>query len=140
MADVFSKKKRSEIMSRIKGKNTKPELIVRSFLFSTGYRYRLHAKNLPGKPDIVLKKYKTIIFVNGCFWHGHTNCKYAQIPKTRTNYWTTKISNNKRKDIKAAKSLRKLGWNIITIWECQLKPKKSSNTLRALEKSLRQQN
>ena len=127
-------------MRRIKGKDTKPELIVRTFLFTHGYRYRLHVKNLHGKPDIVLRKYKTTIFVNGCFWHGHNKCKYAQVPKTRKNYWTTKISNNKKKDINAVKSLKKLGWNVITIWECQLKPKKSANTLMTLEKSLQQQN
>src|SRR6185437_17060657 len=117
MADVHSKEIRSKNMAAIKGKNTKPEMLVRKFLFANGYRYKLHDKNLPGKPDIVLPKYKTIIFVHGCFWHGHKNCKYFVVPKTRTQWWLNKINDNK-----AVKALKKDGWKIITIWECQLKP------------------
>jgi DNA mismatch endonuclease (patch repair protein) len=94
MADVHSKETRSYNMSRIKGKDTKPEMLVRKFLFANGFRYRLHDKNLPGKPDIVLPKYKTVIFVNGCFWHGHENCKYFVIPKTRTEWWLNKSIRN----------------------------------------------
>src|SRR5665647_1060941 len=97
MADVHDKQTRSYNMSQIKGKNTKPEMLVRKFLFSKGFRYRLHVKNLPGKPDILLPKYKTIIFVNGCFWHGHENCMYYVIPKTRTEWWLDKINRTKQR-------------------------------------------
>lgn len=110
-------------MSRIRSKDTKPEMLVRKFLFANGFRYRLHVKNLPGKPDIVLPKYKTVIFVNGCFWHGHENCKYFVIPKTRTNWWITKININTSNDLKNVKAIRKVGWKVIIIWECQIKKK-----------------
>lgn len=122
MADVHSKETRSFNMSRIKGKDTKPEMLVRKFLFANGFRYRLHNKNLPGKPDIVLPKYKTVIFVNGCFWHGHENCKYFVIPKTRTEWWTDKIGKNIMNDLKAKYKLEEAGWQVITIFECELKP------------------
>jgi DNA mismatch endonuclease, patch repair protein len=121
MTDKFSKEIRSYIMSRIRSKNTKPEIIVRKFLFSKGFRFRIHAKYLPGKPDIVLKKYKTVIFVNGCFWHGHYRCKHSILPKTRYEYWFYKIHYNKLKDKKNKLKLAKMGWNVIIIWECQLK-------------------
>jgi len=123
-------------MSRIKGKDTKPELLVRKFLFANGYRYRLHVKNLPGKPDIVLPKYKTVIFVHGCFWHGHANCKYYVVPKTNTDWWLQKINGNIAKDAKAVKALKKAGWKIITIWECKLKPALVEKTFNALLKKL----
>lgn len=123
MADVHDKKTRSYNMSRIRSKDTKPEMLVRKFLFANGFRYRLHVKNLPGKPDIVLPKYKTVIFVNGCFWHGHENCKYFVIPKTRTNWWITKININTSNDLKNVKAIRKVGWKVIIIWECQIKKK-----------------
>lgn len=129
MTDAFSKKKRSEIMGKIRSKNTKPELLVRKFLFSKGFRYRINQKNLPGKPDIVLKKYKIVIFVNGCLWHGHKNCKRFIMPKSRTNYWKPKIENNKKNDKKNKTLLRKLGWNIIEIWTCQLLKSKEMKTL-----------
>lgn len=132
MADVHDKKTRSYNMSQVKGKNTKPELTVRKFLHANGYRYRLHVKDLPGKPDVVLPKYKTIIFVHGCFWHGHTGCKYATVPKTRTDWWLNKINTNKANDKKAVQKLIKEGWQIITIWECQLKKDKVSDTLKDL--------
>lgn len=115
MADVHDKQSRSYNMSQIKGKNTKPEMLVRKFLFSKGFRYRLHVKNLPGKPDLVLPKYKTIIFINGCFWHGHENCKYYVIPKTRTEWWVQKIMDTQTRDQFAKKELEKLGWNTIII-------------------------
>ena len=121
MADVHSKEVRSYNMSRIKGKNTKPEMLVRKFLHKNGYRYRLHVKGLPGKPDIVLPKYKTIIFVHGCFWHGHEGCKYYVVPKTRTEWWLNKLNTNIQKDINSKELLEKLGWNVLTIWECELK-------------------
>lgn len=123
MADVHTKEARSYNMSQIKGKNTKPEIVVRKFLFSQGFRYRLHDKKLPGKPDIVLPKYKTVIFVQGCFWHGHKGCKYFVIPKTRTQWWMNKINNNIKNDLKNRKLLKKEGWRIINVWECDLKPK-----------------
>jgi len=123
-------------MSRIKGKDTKPEMLVRKFLHANGYRYKLHDKKLPGKPDIVLPKYHTVIFVHGCFWHGHTNCKYFTVPKTRTKWWTDKINGNKANDEKAIKALKKDGWKVITVWECQLKSAKAEKTLNSLLKKI----
>jgi len=108
-------------MSRIKSKNTRPELLVRKFLFSKGYRYRLHDKKLAGKPDIVLPKYKTVIFIHGCFWHGHEGCKYYVVPKTRTEWWLNKIQSNKKNDDGSERLLKAGGWNIIIVWECELK-------------------
>ncbi|MDY0103025.1 MAG: DNA mismatch endonuclease Vsr [Lentimicrobium sp.] len=121
MADVHDKATRSYNMSRIKGKNTKPEILVRKYLFSKGFRYRLHDKKLPGKPDIVLPKYKTVIFINGCFWHGHEGCRYFVVPKTRTEWWMAKINNNRQNDINKKKELEDLGWRVITLWECEIK-------------------
>ncbi len=118
MADIHSKEVRSYNMSRVKSKNTSPELLVRKYLHGLGYRYTLHNKNLPGKPDIVLPKYNTVIFVHGCFWHGHANCKYASIPKTRTEWWQQKIETNKNNDAKCLKLLKKAGYKIIHIWGC----------------------
>jgi len=132
MADVHDKQTRSYNMSQIKGKNTKPEILVRKFLFSKGFRYRLHVKNLPGKPDIVLSKYKTIIFINGCFWHGHENCKYYVVPKTRTEWWLDKINGNKQKDGENFLLLSESGWKIVTIFECELKGNNLNNTLTKL--------
>ena len=129
MADVHDKKTRSFNMSQIKSKNTKPELLVRKFLFANGFRYKLHDKNLPGKPDIVLPKYKTVIFVHGCFWHGHKNCKYYVVPKTRTEWWLNKINRNIANDLKSVKLLKKAGWKIINIWECKLKSGKIEKAL-----------
>jgi DNA mismatch endonuclease (patch repair protein) len=136
MADVHTKEIRSYNMSMIKGKNTKPEMLVRKFLFANCYRYKLHDKSLPGKPDIVLPKYKTVIFVHGCYWHGHKNCKYFVVPKTRTEWWLNKINGNIANDEKAAKALKKQGWKIITIWECHLKSPKVAKTLNTLLKKL----
>jgi DNA mismatch endonuclease (patch repair protein) len=121
MADVHDPKTRSYNMSRIKGKNTKPEMLVRKFLFANGFRYRLHDKKLPGKPDIVLPKYKTVIFVNGCFWHGHEGCPYFVMPKTRTEWWQQKIRGTLERDKIAEISLTILGWRVVQIWECQIK-------------------
>jgi DNA mismatch endonuclease, patch repair protein len=136
MADVHNKATRSYNMSRIRSSNTKPELLVRKFLFACGYRYRINVKKLPGTPDIVLPKHKTIIFIHGCFWHGHANCKYFTLPKTRTQWWTDKINTNKANDTKAIKALKKDGWKLIVIWECNLKTAKIANTLSALLKKL----
>ena len=136
MADVHDKETRSYNMSRIKGKDTKPEMLVRKFLHAQGFRYRLHVKNLPGKPDIVLPKYKIVIFVHGCFWHGHESCKYFVVPKTRTEWWLNKINGNIENDKKVEKSLQKEGWKIITLWECQLKPAIIKSTLSQLPESI----
>ncbi|MEM6737961.1 MAG: very short patch repair endonuclease [Bacteroidota bacterium] len=132
MADVHEPEVRSYNMSRIKGKNTKPEMLVRKFLHSNGFRYRLHDKKLPGKPDIVLGKHNTVIMVHGCFWHGHEGCKYFVIPKTRTDWWINKISGNQQRDKKNLEVLRKDGWKSITIWECQLKGDKVAKTLDSI--------
>lgn len=108
-------------MSNIKGKNTTPELIVRKFLFSKGLRFRLHKKNLAGKPDIVLTKYKVVIFINGCFWHGHDNCRYYRLPKSNIDYWDSKIKRNKNRDIVNIEKLQNEGWKVIIVWECEIK-------------------
>ena len=110
---------RSRNMSAIKSKNTKPEIKVRKVLHSMGYRFRLHSKNLPGSPDIVLPKYKTVIFVHGCFWHRHENCKYTSTPKTRQEFWENKFNSNKKRDQKIQKEIIDLGWKFIIIWECE---------------------
>ena len=122
MADVHDKATRSYNMSQIRSRNTKPEMLVRKFLHAHGFRYRLHVKDLAGKPDLVLPKYRTVIFIHGCFWHGHEHCKYFVVPKTRTEWWLTKINSNKANDAKALKALKKDGWKIIVLWECELKP------------------
>lgn len=134
MADAHDKATRSYNMSRIRSGNTKPELLVRKFLHAQGFRYKLHDKKLAGKPDIVLPKYKTVIFIHGCFWHGHKNCKYFTVPKTRTQWWLNKIHCNKVNDEKAVKLLRKEGWKIIILWECRLKSAKAEKTLSVLQK------
>lgn len=129
MADVHEPKIRSYNMSRIRGKDTKPEMVVRRFLHSNGFRYGLHNKNLPGTPDIVLRKYKTVIFVHGCFWHGHNGCKYFVVPKTRTEWWKEKIQNTICRDETAISQLQESGWNVIMIWECELRGSKRESTL-----------
>lgn len=137
MADVHNKETRSYNMSKIKGKDTKPEMLVRKFLFANGFRYRLHDKKLPGKPDIVLPKYKIVIFVHGCFWHGHEGCKYFVVPKTRTEWWLNKINHNIENDQKAIIALQNEGWKILTIWECDLKNNKKEQTLSELIKTIK---
>ena len=113
---------RSRCMAAVKSKNTKPEILVRKFLFSKGLRFRIKSK-LPGHPDIVLPKYKTVVFVDGCFWHGHPGCRYARIPKSNVEFWQAKISRNMARDIKSKAELESLGWRVIRVWECQLRPK-----------------
>ncbi|MFA9391659.1 MAG: very short patch repair endonuclease [Prolixibacteraceae bacterium] len=137
MTDVHNKETRSFNMSRIKSKNTKPEILVRKFLFAKGFRFRLHSLNLPGKPDIVLPKYKTVIFVNGCFWHGHENCKYFVVPKTRTEWWLEKIVKTKQLDLENIDKLKASNWNVITIYECELKKKNMDTTLNTLFNNLK---
>ena len=131
--DVHDKETRSYNMSCIKGKNTKPEEIVRKYLFSQGFRYRKNDKKLPGTPDIVLPKYKTVIFVNGCFWHGHEDCRYFVVPKTNTEFWVNKIETYKQRDSRKTNDLRALGWKVIIVWECQLKKNTVSDTLISLK-------
>ena len=134
MADNHSKEVRSKNMSHIRSTNSKPEEIVRKYLFSKGFRYRKNVRTLPGCPDIVLPKYHTVIFVNGCFWHGHKNCRYFVIPKTRTEWWLDKINRNIDRDQANILALKKSGWRVITIWECQLKPAIRDDTLLNLSK------
>ena len=136
MADRMTTEQRHKCMSRIKSKDTKPELIVRRYLHTHGYRYRINVKRLPGTPDIVLRKYKTAIFINGCFWHGHEGCRYYVPPKSNSQFWQQKIERNKQRDIEKRSQLRLLGWHTIIIWECQLKPKQRYTTLQALEQTL----
>lgn len=138
MADVHDRTTRSYNMSRILAADTKPEIIVRKFLFSQGFRYKLHDKTLPGKPDIVLPKYRTAILVHGCFWHGHDGCEYFVVPKTRTKWWLNKINSNKKRDERNLKDLLDRKITILTIFECQLRPKKREGTLANLLLSLKQ--
>lgn len=129
MADVHNKETRSFNMSRIRSQDTKPEMLIRKFLFANGFRYRIHVKSLPGKPDIVLPKYKTIIFINGCFWHGHSGCKYFVVPKTRTEFWLSKIQKNISNDLLNHNNLEVLGYKVIIIWECDVKNKSIFDSL-----------
>lgn len=119
-------------MSNIRSKNTRPEILVRKYLFSQGIRFRVNVKKLPGTPDIVLRKYRTVIFVNGCFWHGHEGCKYYVLPKTNTEFWKEKIEKNKERDLKERVQLRSMGWHVILLWECQLRGKTRDENLRGL--------
>ncbi|MFW9872478.1 MAG: very short patch repair endonuclease [Candidatus Thorarchaeota archaeon] len=136
MADVHSKETRSYNMSMIKGKNTKPEIIVRQFLHANGYRYRINDKRYPGKPDLVLPKYKIAIFINGCFWHGHKDCKYFKLPNTRRKWWEEKIIETKKRDFIKKEEIMKIGFKVIVIWECELKPKSKENCLTKLVKKI----
>ena len=130
--DNHSKEVRSYNMSKIRSTGTKPEEIVRKYLFSKGLRYRKNVKTLPGKPDIVLLKYKTVVFVNGCFWHGHQNSRYFVMPKSNTGYWESKIKSNIARDKITYDSLLALGWNVRIVWECELKKDKQANSLECL--------
>lgn len=121
VADVFLKEKRSEIMSKIKGKDTEIEIRVRKYLFSKGYRYRKNDSRYPGSPDIVLPKYQTMVFINGCFWHGHDNCDAYHAPKTNTKYWEDKIGRTKARDEENVRYLEEIGWKVIVVWECEIK-------------------
>jgi len=136
MTDIYSKNKRSRIMSKISGKETKYEILVRKLLFEKGFRYRKNDKRLPGRPDIVLPKYKTIIFIHGCFWHGH-HCKAAKLPETNKEFWENKINSNIERDKNNQLVLRKLGWKIIIIWQCELKNKKMiTEKLKEIERKI----
>lgn len=132
MSDVLTKEQRHRCMSNVKSKNTKPEIMVRKFLFSNGYRYRVNRKDLPGKPDIVLPKYRSVVFINGCFWHGHQNCRYATIPESNHEFWLAKITGNVERDKQTRERLSQMGWRVIDIWQCQLKPREKETTLNNL--------
>ena len=136
MADVHTPEQRSYNMSRIRGKDTKPEELVRKYLFSQGFRYRKNDARLPGKPDIVLPKYKTVIFVNGCFWHKHEGCKYFVWPKNNADFWKKKIESNIARDAKNYQQLESLGWKVLTIWECELKTHCREETLVNITRTL----
>ena len=136
--DVHNKETRSYNMSRIKGRKTKPEEIIAKYLFSQGFRYRRNVKKLPGTPDIVLKKYKTVIFVNGCFWHMYEGCKYFVWPKDNSEFWKNKLLANKERDEKEKKGIEELGWKVIVVWECQLKKAERERTLNWLVEKIRE--
>ncbi len=134
--DNLSPERRSWVMSRIRSKDTKPEIIVRSLLHRAGYRFRIDCRDLPGRPDIVLPKYRTAIFVHGCFWHRHPGCPQATIPKTRTAFWQNKFVNNVKRDQRSRRKLRELGWKTVVVWECQVQ-KNPESVFRRLDKLLR---
>jgi len=123
-------------MSKIQAKNTKPEIIVRKFLFSKGFRFRIHQRNLPGKPDVVLKKHNAVILINGCFWHAHKNCKLSKVPRSRQSYWIPKLQGNIQKDRIVMKELKKSGWRVLVIWECEIRGNDKETALSALQKKL----
>ena len=138
MVDTMTREQRHRCMAAVKGKDTKPEMMVRRYLHSLGYRYGLHNKKLPGSPDLVLRKYRSVIFIHGCFWHGHKGCKYYRLPKTNEEFWQEKITRNKQRDQESVRLLREKGWNVIIIWECELKNKnKREETLMRLHSELK---
>lgn len=139
MADNHTKEERSYNMSCIRSKRTKPEELVCKYLFSRGLRYRKNDKRYPGHPDIVLPKYKTVVFVNGCFWHMHENCKYFVLPKSNLDYWSPKLERNRCKDAQNTYALREQGWHVIVVWECQLKKEKREQTLDNLYNEIKEQ-
>lgn len=130
--DKMTKEQRSRCMASIHSKGTKPELVVRKYLFAHGFRYRLNHPRLPGHPDIVMRKYRTVIFVNGCFWHGHEGCKYYVVPKSNTRFWLDKIKRNQERDLEVMHKLAEMGWHTIVVWECELKPAVREQTLESL--------
>ena len=139
MSDKLTKEQRHLCMSHVKNKNTSPELILRKAIWQKGFRYVLHSKKLPGHPDIVFPKYKTVLFVNGCFWHGHRNCKKASIPKTNELFWSQKISSNIARDLHNKQMLEALGWKVLVVWECMLKKKEFDRTVELIVSALQAQ-
>jgi len=133
MTDTMTPEQRHRCMSHIHSKATKPEMTVRQWLWAHGYRYRLNVASVPGKPDIVMRPYRTAIFVNGCFWHGHENCSKFRIPNSNKTFWTAKIERNRQRDLKNWQLLEETGWQVIVIWECQLTPRKIDHTMRQVE-------
>jgi len=141
MADIWDKNKRSDVMSKIRSKNTKPEMLLRSLLFKEGFRFRIHDKKLAGKPDIVLKKYNTVIFVHGCFWHYHESCNEGRIPDTNSKFWKEKLARTIERDKQHRKRLKEAGWNVIVVWECELENvKQRNNTIRRIIQEIEQWN
>lgn len=136
MTDTMTAEQRHRCMSSIRSRDTRPETIVRHYLFAHGFRYRKNVRSLPGTPDIVLRRYRTVIFINGCFWHGHEGCRYFRLPKTNTDFWQQKIERNQERDIRKHAQLRRMGWHVIQVWECQLKPQERTATLRSIEQTL----
>lgn len=136
MPDVLTPQQRHRCMSHIRSVATKPELVVRQWLWTHGYRYRLNVKSVPGKPDIVMRKYRTAIFVNGCFWHGHKGCKLFVLPKTNTEFWLNKIEYNRARDQKNCDTLANAGWQVIVLWQCQLSKSELENTMQQVTVAL----
>lgn len=132
MADVFTKEKRSEVMSRIRSRGTRPEILVAKYLFSRGLRYRKNDKRYPGHPDLVFPKYRTMVFVHGCFWHLHEGCRLARMPKGNYEYWRDKLLRNRQRDQEEQQKLKAMGWKVIVVWECTLKGKLKDRTLEDL--------
>ena len=132
MTDIVDPDKRSQMMSGIRSKNSKPELLVRKALFSAGFRFRLHYRKLPGVPDIVLPKHKVAVFVNGCYWHRHDGCKFFKLPSTRVEFWKEKLNGNKRRDCQNSLALQSAGWRVLTIWECAVRDQTILNNLPKL--------
>ena len=138
MTDFLNKVERSERMSLIRAKDTRPELVLRRALHAKGFRYRLHASDLPGKPDIVLPKFGSVIFVHGCFWHGHRNCRIANSPKTNSEFWQKKFTTNARRDRRSQRRLKLMGWKVIVVWECEVRSKdKLDRTVKRVARRLR---
>jgi len=134
MADIFTPEKRSQVMAAIRGRDTKPELALRSLLHRLGYRFTVNGPNnrtLPGKPDLVLPKYRTVVFMHGCFWHGHPHCKHFRLPQSRRAWWQAKILGNRQRDLRHEAALRAMGWHVVTIWECALSTSDAREWLRA---------
>ncbi len=136
MVDRVDKNKRSEIMALVKSKDTKPELQLRRALHSKGFRFRIHQKKLPGCPDLVFAKYKTVIFVHGCFWHRHAGCRAASMPSSNISFWEGKFQRTLERDAQNIKNLKQLGWRVIVVWECDLRPKKLNETIEKLIKRI----
>ena len=136
MSDKLTAIQRHKNMSAVHSKDTRPEKVVRSYLWLHGFRYRLNHQRLPGKPDIVMRKYRTCIFINGCFWHGHEGCKNYTVPKTNTEFWVKKVQRNKERDNEVQRQLASMGWHSVTIWECELKAAKRESTLESLSFTL----
>ena len=137
MTDIYEPRKRSEIMSRIRGRGTKPEVIVRRIAHRLGFRFRLHRKDLPGRPDMVFPRHRAVIMVHGCFWHRHPGCKHASAPKTRESFWKNKLEDNVARDRRNETALRDLGWRVLVIWECETKD--SETVADRIESFLRQE-
>lgn len=137
MTDTLTPEHRSLLMSRVKGKNTKPEKKVRSLLHSMGYRFRLHRKELPGSPDLILPKYNIAIFVHGCFWHHHLNCKKATLPKQNRDYWEQKMNQNIERDLRKQKELEYLGWKVITLWQCNIDKSNEAELAETIEQEIK---